>query len=78
MELELSKQSNGKMEEDLISSQNQVQQVQVAMKKLEHKVDELEQEMLAKEKELASTEKLLEVNIRRIRGAFQRRRRNSC
>jgi hypothetical protein len=57
----LGKQSYSKLEEDLVASQNQIHQLQVAENKLCQQLSETEKEVLSKEKELASAEKLMEV-----------------
>lgn len=51
------------MEEELISAQNQKQQLQLMEKQSLQKISELEDTVLTKEKQLASTEKLLEVLV---------------
>ncbi len=63
MELELSKQSKDKLEEELLSKQSQIQQIQFSEKQLNGKVTELEYEILSKEKQLAASDKLLEVRL---------------
>lgn len=66
MDLELTNQSKNKVEEELISKQSEVQQFQYVESQLKKKVSEFEYELLAKEKALASSEKLLEVILPKI------------
>lgn len=63
MELDLNKQSKNKLEEELLSKQSQIQQIQFSERQLNNKVSEFEYEVLAKEKQLAASEKLLEVRV---------------
>lgn len=63
MDLELNKQSKDKLEEELLSKQRQIQQIQFSEKQLNGKVTELEYEILSKEKQLAASDKLLEVRL---------------
>lgn len=60
-ELEVSKQSIQKVTDELLQCHTQVQQLLLGEKKLQQRITELEYEVLAKEKELLSTEKLVEV-----------------
>lgn len=66
MDLELTNQSKNKVEEELISKQSEMQQFQYVEIQLKKKVSEFEYELLAKEKALASSEKLLEVILPKI------------
>jgi hypothetical protein len=66
MDLELTNQSKNKVEEELISKQSEMQQFQYVESQLNKKVSEFEYELLAKEKALASSEKLLEVILPKI------------
>lgn len=61
MDLEITNQSKNKLEEDLLSKHNEIQQFHSKEKQHINKISELEYEILAKEKSLASSEKLLEV-----------------
>jgi len=65
MDLELTNQSKNKVEEELISKQSEVQQFKFLEIQLNKKVSEFEYELLAKEKALASSEKLLEVMLQK-------------
>jgi hypothetical protein len=67
MELELKNQSKKTIEEELISKQSDIQQFQFLENQLNKKVSEFEYEVLAKEKALASSEKLLEVILSEIK-----------
>lgn len=60
MDLEITNQSKNKLEEDLLSKHNEIQQFHSKEKQHINKISELEYEILAKEKSLASSEKLLE------------------
>ena len=51
------------MEENLSSAQNHIQQLQIIERKIQDKIAEVEYELMTKEKELASSEKLIEVCI---------------
>lgn len=62
IELDLMKTSRNKLEEELLSKQNHIQQFQIVEKQYNSKVSELEYEILTKEKALASSEKLLDVS----------------
>jgi len=62
--LEISKECNGKLEDTLLSCQNQIQQLQASERQLQSNISEMEYEVLAKDKELASMEKLMEVRCR--------------
>ncbi len=66
MDLELTNQSKNKVEEELISKQSEMQQFQYVESQLKKKVSEFEYELLAKEKALASSEKLLEVILPKL------------
>lgn len=63
MQLDLDKQSYSKLEEDLVASQNQIHQLKVLENKLCQQLSEAEDQVLRKEKELASAEKLMDVSI---------------
>lgn len=61
MDLELTHQSKNQVEEELIVKQSEIQQFHFLESRLNTKVSEFEYEVLAKEKALALSEKLLEV-----------------
>nr|CAH0099505.1 unnamed protein product [Daphnia galeata] len=60
MDLELTHQSKNQVEEELIAKQSEIQQFHFLESRLNTKVSEFEYEVLAKEKALALSEKLLE------------------
>lgn len=61
MELELAKQSKSTLEEEIVAKQSEIQQFHMVENQLTSQVSQLEYEILNKEKALASSEKLLEV-----------------
>jgi len=60
IQLEISKECSGKLEGSVLLCQNQIQQLQFAERKLQSSISEMEYEVLAKDKALASMEKLME------------------
>ena len=66
MDLELTHQSKNQVEEELIAKQSEIQQFHFLESQLNKKVSEFEFEVLAKEKALALSEKLLEVILPEI------------
>ncbi|XP_057377585.1 protein Spindly-like [Daphnia carinata] len=60
MDLEITNESKKKLEEDLLSKHNEIHKFHLRENQHINKISELEYEILAKEKALASSEKLLE------------------
>ena len=62
MELESTQENKKRLEDELMCKERQIQQFEGVEKLHKHKVEELELEIRAKEKELASSDKVLEVS----------------